>query len=663
MHRRDDHSRQRGQKNDANGEVSQRFVAPGKRTRTKGQPPRSRDAGPAPARGKLVPGAQAAQRKRALDTVRWMDTAMRPDLHPAPVQRAATGKPTGQELPSDGGGTAMPHNVQAKMERAFGTDFSAVRIHEGPRSQTLGARAYTQGTDIHFAPGEYRPSSQSGQELLGHELAHVVQQSQGRVSATTQAKGIEVNDDAGLEAEADEMGARAARGETASSRPSAGNPLQRQAAPIQRQIVLSDLERPLDPEADADLVLSHPIVQGLEPVPTREQVIAALGEANKKDVTVGIPQVAAFVKAALYDGEESPQDLAADDWGSMLDLAEASAIDDGLIWAHSWKIDDEWTQGWLWLMNGEESGAVTMRIFRDLSDAAFGVFLEVMESTPANSKIPYYKTMRAKHAEAAKNIAHERALVARHPGRAPSATGGGTGTGFDATPFTIISQIFEMLMVPDLVRLARTSKGMKGLVELMPLYGIDVTLSELSELMNGLQLRGLHGASNLDLLSLSHGIRPMPLDEGNFDGRSQLGPGFYLTDGSGDASQSAASFYTGARRSALNKRGEVRHPDPAVLGVFTRGLDGLTSKEVPDGEWWDRLPRHLVEDGETPAPDLLTASIDTGGKHDHGSQIKLNPKVFTQLGKGVDLKLLPYWNAPISQWRLFLASLSEQREQ
>ncbi|HEX2689253.1 MAG TPA: DUF4157 domain-containing protein, partial [Kofleriaceae bacterium] len=101
------------------------------------------------------------------------------------------------------------------MEGAFGVGFSAVRIHEGPHAQALGALAYTQGTDIHFAPGRYQPNSQSGQELLGHELAHVVQQAQGRAPATAQAKGVDVNDDPSLEAEADAMGARAVRGERA----------------------------------------------------------------------------------------------------------------------------------------------------------------------------------------------------------------------------------------------------------------------------------------------------------------------------------------------------------------------------------------------------------------------------------------------------------------
>jgi len=112
-----------------------------------------------------------------------------------------------------GGGQALPADVRAKMEAAFGADFSAVRVHEGQASQALGAQAYAQGTDLHFAPGQYQPDSQRGQELIGHELAHVVQQSQGRVSAAAQAKGAGINADAGLEAEADDLGARAARGE------------------------------------------------------------------------------------------------------------------------------------------------------------------------------------------------------------------------------------------------------------------------------------------------------------------------------------------------------------------------------------------------------------------------------------------------------------------
>ncbi|MCR6641932.1 MAG: DUF4157 domain-containing protein [Sporocytophaga sp.] len=108
----------------------------------------------------------------------------------------------------------MPFLVQRKMESSFGEDFSDVNIHkDSTQSTELKAHAFAKGNDIHFAPGMYNPESQKGQELLGHELTHVVQQRQGRVQPTVQKKGVNINDDEGLEKEADEMGAKAAKGE------------------------------------------------------------------------------------------------------------------------------------------------------------------------------------------------------------------------------------------------------------------------------------------------------------------------------------------------------------------------------------------------------------------------------------------------------------------
>ncbi|ACY13834.1 DUF4157 domain-containing protein [Haliangium ochraceum] len=192
--------------------------APGKRATSAGLTPGApaAPAPAAPAQRKADPAAQALQMQRETMIQRWTQTAMRPDLHPAPVQRVAATSAPEEGLPSDGAGRAMPAAVQAKMENAFSADFSSVQLYEGSRAEALGARAYTQGSDIHFAPGAYQPDSHSGQELLGHELAHVVQQSQGRVNPTTQLKGVGVNDDSALEREADEMGAKAARGQPAS---------------------------------------------------------------------------------------------------------------------------------------------------------------------------------------------------------------------------------------------------------------------------------------------------------------------------------------------------------------------------------------------------------------------------------------------------------------
>lgn len=80
-----------------------------------------------------------------------------------------------------GSGQVLDKNVQARMESSFGVDFSGVRIHTGSQSdflnRSLNARAFTTGCDIFFGQGQYNPGSSAGQELLAHELTHVVQQS------------------------------------------------------------------------------------------------------------------------------------------------------------------------------------------------------------------------------------------------------------------------------------------------------------------------------------------------------------------------------------------------------------------------------------------------------------------------------------------------------
>lgn len=108
--------------------------------------------------------------------------------------------------------TGIPDDVKQRMEDSFNTDFSSVRVHpDSSSAPEVGALAYTQGTDIHFAPGQFKPDTSAGQQLLGHELAHVVQQAEGRVQPTTEIGGMPVNDNEALEHEADMLGANAAR--------------------------------------------------------------------------------------------------------------------------------------------------------------------------------------------------------------------------------------------------------------------------------------------------------------------------------------------------------------------------------------------------------------------------------------------------------------------
>ncbi|MDR6883770.1 DUF4157 domain-containing protein, partial [Bacillus sp. 3255] len=83
-----------------------------------------------------------------------------------------------------GSGGKMDAHIQAKMESAFGADFSNVNIHNDSESskinESLGAEAFATGNDVFFREGRYNPDSREGQELLGHELTHVIQQRGGK---------------------------------------------------------------------------------------------------------------------------------------------------------------------------------------------------------------------------------------------------------------------------------------------------------------------------------------------------------------------------------------------------------------------------------------------------------------------------------------------------
>jgi len=99
--------------------------------------------------------------------------------------------------------TGLPDNLKTGIENLSGFSMDDTKVHyNSAKPAQLNALAYAQGTDIHIA--------HSQEKHLAHEAWHVVQQKQGRVKPTLQTKtGINMNDDAGLEKEADRMGARA----------------------------------------------------------------------------------------------------------------------------------------------------------------------------------------------------------------------------------------------------------------------------------------------------------------------------------------------------------------------------------------------------------------------------------------------------------------------
>jgi hypothetical protein len=100
--------------------------------------------------------------------------------------------------------TGIPDDLKAGVENLSGYSLDDVRVHyDSPKPVSLQAYAYTQGTDIHVAPGQ--------EEHLPHEVWHVVQQKQARVKPQVQRKDLWFNTESALEREADEMGRRATK--------------------------------------------------------------------------------------------------------------------------------------------------------------------------------------------------------------------------------------------------------------------------------------------------------------------------------------------------------------------------------------------------------------------------------------------------------------------
>ncbi len=119
--------------------------------------------------------------------------------------------------------TGLPDNLKSGIESLSGLSMDHVQVHRNSsKPAQLNAHAFAQGSDIHLAPGQ--------EQHLPHEAWHVVQQAQGRVKPTMQMQGgVPVNDDVGLEREADVMGSKA----LSTPAPLRGDPIQRHGPVLQ----------------------------------------------------------------------------------------------------------------------------------------------------------------------------------------------------------------------------------------------------------------------------------------------------------------------------------------------------------------------------------------------------------------------------------------------
>ena len=127
------------------------------------------------------------QTKRLANTLQRQDEPEEEELQTKPqLQRRADGSMAappaveGAIHQARGSGQALSDATRQPMERAFGADFSRVKVHTDAQADQLNrsiqARAFTTGSDIFFRQGEHSPGTRAGQELLAHELTHVVQQ-------------------------------------------------------------------------------------------------------------------------------------------------------------------------------------------------------------------------------------------------------------------------------------------------------------------------------------------------------------------------------------------------------------------------------------------------------------------------------------------------------
>jgi hypothetical protein len=232
-----------------------------------------------------------------------------------------------QRLVRGGQESTVDERTRSRLERAFGTDLSSVTVTRRPEVASLGAVAVTRGERIDLAPAQ-RVDTPEGQEVLAHEVAHVMQQRQGRVRPQVRLGGVGVSVDPRLEAEADTVARRvrggAPAGMIAPATPATGT------AVVQRKAVL---KRGNDTVSEDDLTSSELRAWLLERPQLKDLIPAGWwidAERTKLRVVPLRPALKAVVAATTDYGTF---DLAvAEDvtklCTAMLDVARATASTD-----------------------------------------------------------------------------------------------------------------------------------------------------------------------------------------------------------------------------------------------------------------------------------------------------------------------------------------------
>jgi hypothetical protein len=130
------------------------------------------------------------------------------------LQRQSDGPTSSTEAPPQvhqalrSPGQPLDHSTREFFESSFDHDFSDVRMHTDRQAvesaESVNALAYTVGRDVVFGAGQYAPETEGGKELLAHELAHVMQQGEGRGGGISEKLEVGEADDE-YEREADHV--------------------------------------------------------------------------------------------------------------------------------------------------------------------------------------------------------------------------------------------------------------------------------------------------------------------------------------------------------------------------------------------------------------------------------------------------------------------------
>lgn len=192
-----------------------------------------------------MPGASTARRPGARRSGRPHPG------RPATSTRASSAgrignRASGRILEADG---RLSETARSTYEAAFDTDLSPLRVRVSPEARRYDAAALTRGSEITFAPGKLDLSTTTGRARLGHEIAHAVQQSAGRVGADGRYAGAAISRNRRLERQAHDVGDRIARGGRADAdlrgrrlSPGRGAVMQRDVDP-ERQAKIDTLEK------------------------------------------------------------------------------------------------------------------------------------------------------------------------------------------------------------------------------------------------------------------------------------------------------------------------------------------------------------------------------------------------------------------------------------